>query len=197
MRILMLGNSLTTANDLPALLGEMLDAEVVVHARGGARLAEHLNPTTRLGGMTQCALAEGGWDFVVLQESSNGPVAHCARFLEAAAQLCMQVRGAGATPVLFATWAYAPDCPKLAKMGMTRNKMHQLLADAYREAARISNADKGACPLCQLADVGTAFYEHPDADTLYCTDGVHPSEEGTRLAARVIAHTLQEIQTTN
>lgn len=44
MRILMLGNSLTFANDMPRMLAELIDAEVVYHTRGGARLAEHLNP---------------------------------------------------------------------------------------------------------------------------------------------------------
>ena len=63
MRILMLGNSLTTANGLPGLLSDCLDAEVVVHARGGARLAEHLNPATKLGARTAAAFAGGHWRF--------------------------------------------------------------------------------------------------------------------------------------
>ncbi len=44
MRILMLGNSFTFANDMPAMLAELTGAEVVHHTRGGARLAEQLNP---------------------------------------------------------------------------------------------------------------------------------------------------------
>ena len=43
MRILMLGNSFTFANDMPAMLAELTEAEVVHHTRGGARLAEQLN----------------------------------------------------------------------------------------------------------------------------------------------------------
>lgn len=46
MRILMLGNSFTTANDLPGRLAALTGAEVVCHTRGGARLSEHLNPGT-------------------------------------------------------------------------------------------------------------------------------------------------------
>ena len=183
MRILMLGNSLTTANDLPVLLGNMLDAEVVVHARGGARLAEHLNPDTRLGAMTQHAFAEHEWDFVILQEASDGPVMHRARFLDAAAQLCVQIHAVGATPVLFTTWAYAPDCPKLPKKGVTHDEMHQLLTAAYHEAATAADA--------LVADVGAAFYEASDKHELYRPDGVHPSEKGTQLAAHTIAHTIQ------
>ena len=53
MRILMLGNSLTSAQDMPDILAELTGAEVVCHTRGGARLSEHLNPNTRLGARTQ------------------------------------------------------------------------------------------------------------------------------------------------
>ena len=36
MRILMLGNSLTSTNHMPELLAELTGAEVVCHTRGGA-----------------------------------------------------------------------------------------------------------------------------------------------------------------
>ena len=55
MRILMLGNSLTSAQDMPDILAELTGAEVVCHTRGGARLSEHLNPNTRLGARKQAA----------------------------------------------------------------------------------------------------------------------------------------------
>ena len=48
MRILMLGNSFTSANNLPQLIAKRTGAEVVVHTRGGARLKEHLNPNTKM-----------------------------------------------------------------------------------------------------------------------------------------------------
>lgn len=37
MRILMLGNSFTFANDMPAMLAELTGAEVVHHTRGGVQ----------------------------------------------------------------------------------------------------------------------------------------------------------------
>ena len=52
MRILMLGNSFTAANDLPQRLAQLTGAEVMAHTRGGARLAEQLNPKTKLGART-------------------------------------------------------------------------------------------------------------------------------------------------
>ena len=50
MRILMLGNSFTFVNEMPKMLAELTGAEVVQHTRGGARLAEQLNPKTKMGG---------------------------------------------------------------------------------------------------------------------------------------------------
>ena len=74
MRILMLGNSFTTANHMPDMLDELTGVEIVQHTRGGARLAEQLNPKTKMGKRTQEALQNEKWDFVILQEMSNGPV---------------------------------------------------------------------------------------------------------------------------
>lgn len=70
MRILMLGNSFTTANHMPDMLAELTGAEIVQHTRGGARLADQLNPKTKMGKRTQEALQNEKWDFVILQEMS-------------------------------------------------------------------------------------------------------------------------------
>lgn len=106
MRILMLGNSLTSAQDMPDILAELTGAEVVCHTRGGARLSEHLNPNTRLGARTQAALAKEQWDYVVLQEMSHGPITAPGSFFASVERLCRQIRENGAIPVLYATWAY-------------------------------------------------------------------------------------------
>ena len=103
MRILMLGNSFTSANGMPQMLAELTGAEIVSHTRGGARLSEQLNPDTRMGARTQKALAEERWDYVILQEMSHGPVTSPEKFASAVKQLCGQIRKNGAVPVLFAT----------------------------------------------------------------------------------------------
>ena len=99
MRILMLGNSFTTANHMPDMLDELTGAEIVQHTRGGARLAEQLNPKTKMGKRTQEALQNEKWDFVILQEMSNGPITSKACFLENAEKLCEKIRENGAKPV--------------------------------------------------------------------------------------------------
>ena len=93
MRILMLGNSFIFVNNLPAALARLTGAEVVHHTRGGARLAEHLNPGTKMGSLTQTALQNEKWDYVVLQEMSNGPITSKKSFLKNVGLLCEQIRG--------------------------------------------------------------------------------------------------------
>ncbi len=98
MRILMLGNSLTTAHDLPHILEAEFDAEVRVHARGGARLAEHLNPKTKLGANTTTALRDESWDVVVLQEMSHGAATSPHAYLRSVTALCDAILAQHATP---------------------------------------------------------------------------------------------------
>lgn len=183
MRILMLGNSLTTANGLPGMLSDCLGVEVSVHARGGARLAEHLNPSTKLGVRTQAVLAEGRWDYIVLQEMSNAPAKNPSRYLAAAQALCAQVHDSGAQPIIYATWAYAPSCPRLEKLGLTHGQMHERLHASFVEAAQVGGA--------LLADAGTAFFEHAGKEGLYAADGVHPSVAGSQLAMECLAATMR------
>lgn len=183
MRILMLGNSLTFANDMPGMLAELTGAEVVHHTRGGARLSEQLNPATRLGARTQAALSDERWDYVVLQEMSHGPITAPKSFFASVARLCDQIRSSGAVPVLYATWAYQKGSAKLAAKGWDYDEMSRGLSEAYRQAARESRA--------LLADAGRRFYELADAQKLYAPDGVHPTEAGSRIAAKTIAAAIQ------
>jgi hypothetical protein len=197
-RILMLGNSLTTANGLPTLLSEAMRSEVVVHARGGARLAEHLNPKTRNGARTLAALAVApaapavpsatrpahrpAWDFVVLQEMSNAPVMTPDAYRRTVASLASAIRDAGAVPVLYGTWAYREGSARLARLGLSYEEMHRRMAETFETAS----CESGAL----LANVCDAFYGAGDPTPFYAADGVHPSASGTRLAAQVLVETM-------
>ena len=137
MRILMLGNSFTTANHMPDMLAELTGAEIVQHTRGGERLADQLNPKTKMGKRTQEALQNEKWDFVILQEMSNGPITSKASFLENAEKLCEKIRENGAKPVFYATWAYQRGGKKLETFEMDYDEMYQKLrANYYKEAQK-------------------------------------------------------------
>ena len=182
MRILMLGNSFTYANDMPSMLAEITGAEVVHHTRGGAHLAEQLNPRTKNGARTQAALEDEFWDYVVLQEYSSGPVTSVRAFKRSISRLCARIREEGAMPVLYATWPYRRDSRAYEEMGISYEEMAQGLYEAYHEAAEKNQA--------LIADVGQRFCELEGNEELYADDGQHPSEAGSRLAAETIAEAI-------
>lgn len=186
LRILMLGNSFIFVNDLPSVLAELTGAEVIHHTRGGARLAEQLNPATKMGGLTQAALRNEKWDYVILQEMSNGPITARESFLKNTAALCEQIRENGATPILYATWAYQKGGRQLESFGMDYDEMYRQMYASYHEAADRTGA--------LVADVGEKFYELSEMQELYAEDGCHPNEAGTRLAAETIAEVIKEDQ---
>lgn len=148
----MLGNSFTFYNDLPGMLEEITGADVVSHTRGGAHLSEQLNPSTQLGSMTQMAFEFESWDYVVLQEVSNGPIRSEKAFYRNVEKLCKKIRTCGAVPVLYATWAYQDDSKKLKRTGMTYEEMAEALVAAYHKAGEDNQA--------LVADVGRAFLEY-------------------------------------
>ena len=186
MRILMLGNSFTFANHMPDILARLTGAEVVHHTRGGARLAEQLNEKTRMGKLPQSALWNEKWDYVVLQEMSNGPITSKKKFLQNVELLCKQISDCGAVPILYATWAYERDSKQLEALGMEYDEMYQKMYASYHEAAELTGA--------LIADVGQRFYEIADQKRIYASDGCHPNEMGSIIAAETIAAVIREDQ---
>lgn len=182
MRILMLGNSYIFTNDLPSILAEITGAEVVQNTRGGARLREQLNPETRLGAKALELLQNEKWDYVVLQEMSNGPITAKESFMQSVKDLCGKIRENGAVPVLYATWAYQKDGKQLQKFGIDYDEMYRKMHEAYAEAAEKNHT--------LLADVGSAFYEKTETENLFNDDGSHPNEAGSNLAVETIAEVI-------
>ena len=58
------------------------------------------------------------------------------------------------------------------------------MSAAYSKAAQ----DNGAL----LADAGQRFYQLSQREQLYAADGVHPNEQGSRLAAETIGQVILE-----
>lgn len=182
MRILMLGNSFTYFHDMPAMLSALTGAEVVSRTRGGARLGQQLDPEDELGQGSLRALATEAWDFVVLQEASFVPIGAPEFFQTSVSRLCEMAKTAGATPLLYATWAYQEGSDKLAKTGLSYIDMAAALRAAYHEAAEANGA--------QVADVGDAFTAVRGLVNLYDPDGYHPSEAGSLLAAATLVRAI-------
>lgn len=181
--ILMVGNSLTSANDMPATLAALIDANVSAITRGGARLAEFSNPKTKTGARVAGALAIDSIDVVVMQDMSHLAATNPAAHLRSVLAMSELARAHGATPVLYGTWGYRAGCPRLEKLGIDDVRMRELMSEGSRRAAEAAGI--------ALVDTAAIVASMDDADGLYAPDGIHPSEAGSLLIARSIARAIQ------
>ena len=115
IRVLFIGNSYTSVNDLPATFAELAGSggvavEVDAIDPGGQTLAGHAAAPDVLA-----AITGRRWTTVVLQEQSEIPAAtdlFDRETVPAATTLVAAIRKAGAEPVLFDTWAHRDGWPE-------------------------------------------------------------------------------------
>jgi len=174
VRILFIGNSFTTRNDLPGLLSAISEAgkgitiKSKVISAGGASLRRHWN-----AGVAS-TINDRTWDYVVLQEQSTLPVKNADRFHENVREFVPAMKESGAKMVLFMTWArkHEPENQKL-------------LTDSYNQIGKESGAT--------VVPTGTAWQillEKHDKPVLHAEDGSHPTVAGSYLAACTFYATL-------
>lgn len=194
VRALFLGNSYTNFNTLPAIVASLANAngDTLIHdwnVPGGYTLEGHSTNGTSLG-----KIAQGSWDFLVMQEQSQRPSFPPLQVQQDvypfAEVLVDSFRSANscAQPVFFMTWGrkngdqqncqfYPPLC--------TYEGMQGRLRSSYMEMADLNDG--------WVAPVGSAWWRSrildPNLD-LYTGDGSHPSYPGSYLAACVFYATL-------
>ncbi len=186
-RVLFLGNSYTYVNDLPKTIADMAitTGDTLLYESncpGGYTLQGHATNTTSLS-----KIAQGNWDYVVLQEQSQFPsfpinqvetdVFPYAKKLDS----LIHVSNPCAQTVFYMTWGRkngdASNCPSWPPV-CTYNGMDSLLRLRY-ETMAVTN--KGL-----LSPVGVLWkYLRTNAPLLdlYQSDESHPSEAGTYAAA--------------
>ena len=180
-RVLFLGNSYTSVNDLPVTFANLAwsgghRVETAMQAPGGWALSDHA-----LSQDTPTELASKPWDIVVLQEQSQIPAVESFRqsqMYPAARDLVGMIRAADAKPIFFVTWARQGGWPEYRMPDYA--SMQSSIDDGYTFIAREQQA--------ALAPVGYAWMarltDSLDPD-LWQDDGSHPSVAGTYLAACV------------
>ena len=171
LRILFIGNSFTSRNNLPRLLTSLALAapnpkKVHAHAivAGGASLRRHWN-----AGTARTALETSRWDYVVLQEQSTLPIKNQARYHENVRLFDSEIRKQGARAALYLTWArqHAPET-------------QGIITRAVEDIA--GQVDARVIPVGRAWEM--AKIEKPDVE-LFVADGSHPSAAGSYLAACV------------
>jgi hypothetical protein len=181
--VLFIGNSYTYVNDLPTVLGNLVDAQgdiltVDSKTNGGYNFLSHAND-----GTTFQKINSKPWDFVVLQGQSQEPSFPydqvTSQSLPYVVQIADSVREANFCTQLnlFMTWGRQNGDPQWDSIN-TFDKMNQRLRDAY---LRFAYETEGS-----VSPVGVVWkYVRDNYPTinLYSGDGSHPSFEGTYLAA--------------
>jgi hypothetical protein len=185
LRVLFIGNSYTSVNDLPGTFAALVRSgggavETAMIAPGGAFLADHAASSE-----VAAAIAGTAWTAVVLQEQSQAPAVPAVRDAQmapAAAALVAMIRQAGAHPYLLETWAHRDGWPE---RGLDRAAMQAAINAAYREVG----ARNAAVVVAAGEAWSRAVREAPEI-VLWQADGSHPTPAGTYLAACVLYATL-------
>jgi hypothetical protein len=171
LRVLFIGNSLTYANDLPALVAAFAEAggekPPVVRSvvAGGFSLEDHWQQ-----GNARKAIAEGGWDFVVLQQGPSASAEGRGLLLRYARRFATEIRRAGARPALYMVW---PSAGRRQDFGG--------VSDSYRLAARDVEG-----LLLPAGEAWRNVKKRAPGLGLYSSDGLHPTVAGTYLAGSVM-----------
>ena len=175
LRVLFIGNSYTSVNDLPKMIDELSKAgkqrplEIGRELRGGSTLEMHWKD-----GKAAQKIAEKKWDLVVLQEHSLRPINDRKLMFEYASKLDEEIKKQGSKTLLYLTWA-RQDKPDTQAP----------LSKAYLELAKDL---KGS-----VAPVGVAWevaMKNNDKLVLHQADKSHPNKTGTYLAACVFYGTI-------
>lgn len=116
MKVLFIGNSYTYFNDMPEIFKAMSESagipcEVKALTRGGAWLWQYEREDDEVG-MQIRETVKKGWNYVVFQDNSFGPVGALTQFIKSSGWLAELIRQNGALPVLYQTMAYQIDHPR-------------------------------------------------------------------------------------
>lgn len=199
LRVLWVGNSFSYCNDLPGMVQKIASTQKVKLSctrflKGGERFSGHLKNKKLLQ-----AIADGGWDYVVLQEQSTAPAmptGQVAREVYPAARTLdslVHAASPDARVIFYMTWGHKYGNRKpVAEYPLSNGYegMQERLKTSYLEMAY----DNGAW----CAPVGMAWRavrsERPDC-ILYRPDCYHPAVPGSYLAANVISRRSSSVPT--
>jgi hypothetical protein len=185
LRVLFLGNSYTSVNDLPGMLAKLVQAQAearrfvaVVDCPAGQTLQQHWS-----AGRARNAIQRGVWDWVVLQDQSQWP-SFPLDYLESQMYPSVRllnecIRVQEARTLFYLTWGRQNGDRQNLPMD-SFGEMQARLTRGYETIARELDA--------AVAPVGLAWeraLERQPGLALFDTDGSHPTVAGTYLAACV------------
>lgn len=187
--VLFLGNSYTAGNNLPQIFTDLAASggkDVITdwNTPGGSTLYQHSQNTTSLD-----KIAQGGWEYVVLQEQSQYPVIDYYRdnsMYPAARILDQHIGAAGAETLFLMTWGR-----EYGGKQVINGHSSPEFFDYYdmQEALRAAYNGIALELAAPVAPVGMAWQTALTlnfAADLWADDHSHPTYEGSYLAACVL-----------
>jgi hypothetical protein len=170
LKVLFIGNSLTAANDLPAMveaLGKANGQPIVTRtvAYANYSLEDHW-----VHGDARRTIAEGGWSFVVLQQGPSALPESRVLLVEYARRFAQEARRVHAQVALYMVW------PSISRFGDFDG-----VKASYQAAAK----EVGGVFL-PAGEAWRAGWRTDSKLAFYGTDGFHPTPLGSCLAALVI-----------
>jgi hypothetical protein len=176
LRVLFIGNSLTSWNNLPgfvkALAASRGDTTFTYRmiAPPAVALEDHWNlPRTR------AALANERWDVVVMQQGPSAEAAGRAHLCEWSRRFADLARARGARPYLLGVWS-------AGRFGLPE------VIDSYAAAGVAADA-----PVLPAGAAWRAAWRRKPSLALHTRDGLHPSRVGAYLAALVVYAGLRDV----
>lgn len=184
-RVLFIGNSYTSVNDLPNLVSQIYSAagetlDYSMSAPGGCTFQQHCNVSLPY-------IQQGGWDYVVLQEQSQLPSFPINQFMQEsypyAQELCSLIRqyNPDVKIVFYMTWGRKNGDPQNGQYYPPLNTYEGMDSLLYARYVMMAQ-DNDAC----VSPVGAVWHQirnqHPEVE-LYQSDGSHPSYLGSYVAA--------------
>jgi len=172
--VLFIGNSLTYWNDLPGMVAALGAADAApIWARSvaipDADLGIHL-----ADGRAADAIASNRWKVVVLQQGPSSLPENRAALRSWTRTFAERIRAVGGRPALYAVWP---------------QEIHQHTWDEATRSYALAASDVDGM-LFPVGEAWRAAWRRDPAIALYSGDGLHPSVEGSYLAAIVIYATL-------
>jgi hypothetical protein len=174
-RILFVGNSLTSTNDLPAMVASLpcfADGRPITFqtiAVPDSSLADHLKR-----GTLRAALTVERWDLVVLQQGPSALPASRKELLDSVAKLKPLIIAAGARPAMYMVWP-----------SWQRRDDFDAVTESYRQAGAAIDA-----LLLPVGEAWRAAWRREPGLPLYAGDELHASPLGSYLAAVVICSAI-------
>jgi len=176
IRVLFIGNSLTSYHQMPKVLANLAKSSkefpqlyTYMYAPGGYTLEHNFNEGNALK-----IIRELKWDYVVLQEVSHLTITDKEKFVEYSRKFDNEIKKTGAKTLFYMTWAYRDD-----------PNMFGPVAQAYDGIAQELDAVVSPAGLAWQA----VLKQDPNI-VLYEDDKVHQSPAGTYLTACVFYITL-------